>query len=102
MTLRQLSEMKRALTVRSRTLQVTRKFFCDRGFIEVETPVRVKAPALERHIDVESSEEEYLRTSPELHMKRMLAAGYDKIFQVGPCFRRNERGQLHHPEFTML
>jgi elongation factor P--(R)-beta-lysine ligase len=102
MTLRQLSEMKRALAIRSRTLQVIRKFFCDRGFIDVETPVRIKAPALELHIDVQSSEEEYLRTSPELHMKRMLAAGYDKVFQIGPCFRRKERGQLHNPEFTML
>ena len=90
------------LRLRSATLQAIRRFFTDRQFIEVETPVRIPAPALELHIDAVSSEGEYLRTSPELHMKRLLAAGCERIFQVGPCFRRNERGRLHNPEYTML
>ncbi len=68
----------------------------------METPVRLRVPALELHIDAEPSGDHYLRTSPELHMKRLLAAGYERIFQVGPCFRRNERGDFHHPEYTML
>lgn len=79
-----------------------RQFFSDRNFIEVETPVRLKAPALETHIDAEPSGDYFLRTSPELHMKRLLAAGYERIFQIGPCFRKGERGDRHHPEYTML
>lgn len=79
-----------------------RRFFHERGYLEVETPVRLPAPALETHIDAEPSGDWFLRTSPEFHMKRMLAAGHDRIFQIGPCFRRGERGDLHHPEYTML
>lgn len=94
--------MMAALEIRSRLLHATRMFFHERGFLEVETPVRVCAPALEAHIDAEPSGDHWLRTSPELHMKRLLAAGCEKIFQLGPCFRRGERGDRHHPEFTML
>lgn len=94
--------MKRALRLRSELLFATRSFFRGRGFVEVETPVRIRAPANEAHIDAEPSGDRWLRTSPELHMKRLLAMGFDKIFQLGPCFRRGERGDRHHPEFTML
>lgn len=97
-----LGRMRPALELRSRILHEIRCFFIDRSFIEVETPVRVAAPALETHIDAEPSGDQFLRTSPELHMKRLVAAGYDRIFQMGPCFRRGERGRLHHPEYTML
>ncbi len=90
------------LAVRSRMLAAIRAFFADRGFLEVETPVRVAAPALEAHIDAEPSGDRWLRTSPELHMKRLLAAGWPRLVQMGPCFRRGERGALHHPEYTML
>ncbi len=79
-----------------------RHFFAQRNFLEVETPVRLPCPALETHIDAEPSGDWFLRTSPELHMKRLLAAGFERIFQIGPCFRRGERGERHHPEFTML
>ena len=90
------------LGVRSKLLRVIREFFHERGFLEVETPVRIPAPALELHIDAEPAGNAFLRTSPELHMKRLLAAGYERIFQMGPCFRRGERGDRHHPEYTML
>ena len=90
------------LVLRSRVLHAIRCFFHERGFVEVETPVRVATPALELHIDAEPAGDHWLRTSPELHMKRLLARGAEKIFQLGPCFRRGERGHLHHPEYTML
>lgn len=91
-----------ALAIRSALLHAIRGFFHDRGFTEVETPVRLRNPALELHIDAEPSGDHWLRTSPELHMKRLLAAGMERIFQMGPCFRRGERGDRHHPEYTML
>jgi lysyl-tRNA synthetase class 2 len=93
---------RRNLEIRSRVLQSARRFFVDHGFVEVETPVRLPAPALETHIDAEPSGDMYLRTSPELHMKRLLAEGMDRVFQIGPCFRAGERGERHNPEFTML
>ena len=90
------------LGIRARVLRAIRSFFFDRGFVEVETPVRIPIPALELYIDAEASGSQYLRTSPELHMKRLLAEGFDRVYQVGPCFRRGEKGRLHSPEYTML
>ncbi len=97
-----MSATPETLQFRSRVLQALRRFFIDREFVEVETPVRVPAPALESHIDAEPSGGWFLRTSPELHMKRLLCRGIPRLFQMGPCFRRGERGDLHRPEYTML
>lgn len=97
-----LSALRPAVELRARLLRALRARFQDRGFIEVETPVRLRTPALELHIDAEPSGDHYLRTSPELHMKRLLAAGCGPVFQIGPCFRSGERGALHNPEFSML
>lgn len=90
------------LKVRSDVLGAIRAFFNAEGFLEVETPVRLPAPALEAHIDAPPSGRAWLRTSPELHMKRLLAAGCSRIFQLGPCFRAGECGRRHNPEFTLL
>ena len=90
------------LTTRSAVLRAIRDFFHAEGFIEVETPVRLPAPALETHIDAPPSGRAWLRTSPELHMKRLLADGAERIFQLGPCFRTGECGSRHNPEFTLL
>lgn len=79
-----------------------RRWLENAGFLSVDTPVRLPSPALEDYIEAEPSGGEWLRTSPELHMKRLLAAGYEKIYQIGACFRKDERGQRHLPEFTML
>lgn len=94
--------MKRVLKLRCDVLAAIRSFFAKRDFLEIETPLRIPAPASEVHIDAEPSGEKYLRTSPEFHMKRLLAAGYERIYQMGACFRRGESGRLHNPEFTML
>ena len=92
----------RNLLLRSRVMHACRSYFQDVGFTELETPVRIATPAPELHIDAPPSGHAWLRTSPELHMKRMLAAGCERIFQIGPCFREGERGARHNPEFTML
>jgi len=83
-------------------LAAIREFFHDRDFLEVETPVRVTTPVLEPHIRAVPAGGGWLRTSPELHMKRLLAEGWPRLVQIGPCFRAGETGPLHHPEFTML
>lgn len=68
----------------------------------METPYRIPSPAPEAYIDAIPSREWYLQTSPELAMKRLLATGHEKIFQICHCWRDGERGRLHLPEFTML
>ena len=97
-----LSPFLPVLQLRSRVLQAIRRWFTEHDFIEVETPVRLAAPALELHINAEPAGDRFLRTSPELHMKRLMAGGAQRIFQMGPCFRRGERGSRHNPEYTML
>lgn len=87
---------------RAQVIQAVRQFFLDKDFLEVETPCRVPAPAPEAHINAVSSEEWFLHTSPELCMKRLLCAGFPRIFQICKCFRKKERGPRHLPEFTML
>lgn len=99
---KRLGEIRPFLEKRGRLLQALRAFFYGENFIEVETPVRIPAPALEEYIDAEESGTQFLRTSPELHMKRMLCSGYTKIFQVGQCFRKGEQSWKHLPEFCML
>ena len=97
-----LREIRPALETRSRVFHAVRQFFLENDYLEVTTPVRLPTPALELHIDAPASGDHFLRTSPELHMKRLIAAGYQRIFQIGPCFRQGEVGKLHQPEFTML
>lgn len=97
-----LAAKKPSLILRSSILQAIRAFFVAEGFLEVQTPVRTPAPAPEPHIDAIPADGWFLSTSPELYMKRLLAAGYEKIFQLVPAFRHGERGRLHHPEFSLL
>jgi lysyl-tRNA synthetase class 2 len=87
---------------RALVLQTIRSFFAGQGFLEVDTPVRVAEVAPEEHITPFRSEGWSLSTSPELHMKRLLAAGYERLFQIARCFRKGEAGRHHNPEFTML
>jgi elongation factor P--(R)-beta-lysine ligase len=90
------------LKKRSKLLKLVRDFFYEQDFVEVETPVRIPAPALETHIDAPASGRAWLRTSPELFIKRLLVAGCEQVFEMGPCFREAECGRRHNPEFTML
>jgi len=90
------------LQLRSRIIRAIRDFFFENGYLEVETPYRIPAPAPEANIDAYASERWFLHTSPELCMKRLLASGYKRIFQICRCFRKNERGEKHLPEFTIL
>jgi lysyl-tRNA synthetase class 2 len=97
-----LASRKKALQTRAAILQAVRGFFLQRDYLEVETPQRIPAPAPESHIDAIPADGWFLHTSPELCMKRLLAAGYPRIFQVCHCWREGERGSRHIPEFTIL
>lgn len=97
-----LKRIKKNLVRRAVILEGIREFFRGKGFLEIDTPLRVPQVAPEINITPFLSEECFLSTSPELYMKRLLAAGYDKIFQLTHSFRRGERGRLHQPEFTIL
>lgn len=90
------------LRQRARFFQTVRAFFLNNGYLEVDTPTRIPAPAPEAHIEPVPSADWFLQTSPELCMKRLLAAGERKIFQICRCYRAGERGRKHLPEFTML
>ncbi|MCP4715006.1 MAG: EF-P lysine aminoacylase GenX [Deltaproteobacteria bacterium] len=80
-----------------------RAFFDERGYLEVETPVRVYCPGIDPHIDAFSADDDlYLATSPELHMKRIMCCGPERIYQITRAFRREEVGRRHAPEFSML
>ena len=100
-----------ALRARAALLGRIRAFFARRGVMEVETPVASRAaataPALHSlRVSLAGLGAEartlYLQTSPELPMKRLLAAGSGPIFQICKVFRDGERGRLHHPEFSLL
>ena len=94
--------LQKNLQLRAHILQAIRAFFIDKDYLEVETPIRIPAPAPETHIDAVASGDWFLQTSPELCMKRLLAAGFARIFQICKCFRLGERGRLHLPEMTLL
>jgi elongation factor P--(R)-beta-lysine ligase len=93
---------------RARIVSAVRAFFDARGFVEVQTPVVVPSPGLDMHLDAfevtggDRGAPRWLATSPEYQMKRLLADGWSRIYQIGPCFRRGEVGSRHNPEFTML
>jgi len=93
---------RQGLHLRAALFASIRRFFSSRGFLEVDTPLRQPVIIPESNIVPLAAEGQYLQTSPELCMKRILAAGCDNIFQICPCFRRGERGRYHLEEFTML
>jgi lysyl-tRNA synthetase class 2 len=98
----QLARKKPYLEQRARILQTIRAFFTGRDYLEVETPHRIPGNAPESYIDAMPAGSWFLHTSPELCMKRLLAAGYPRLFQLCRVWRKNERGSRHLPEFTML
>lgn len=97
-----LAKKRPVLEQRARILQQIRAFFSSNDFLEVDTPHRIPANAPELYIDAVAAEGWFLHTSPELCMKRLLAAGYERIFQICHCWRAGEEGRKHLPEYSML
>jgi lysyl-tRNA synthetase class 2 len=107
------------LRQRAELLARLRRFFAERGFLEVETPLLDAEIIPELHIEpfgaapvgrwpavegdgISLRELLWLQASPELHMKRLLAEGLPEIYQITRSFRAGERGRLHNPEFTIV
>ncbi|MFH2136337.1 MAG: EF-P lysine aminoacylase EpmA [Patescibacteria group bacterium] len=97
--------------LRAKIIALIRDFFYKEKFLEVETPSLVRLPGMEPHLDpikvsmsvADGRREGYLVTSPEYAMKRILAAGFKKIFQICKSFRGGEAmDDLHNLEFTIL
>jgi len=99
---RRLEKRKPFLWLRAKMVQAIRFFFIEKGYLEVETPHIIPDPPPEIHIDALRAGSGYLHTSPELCMKRLLAAGFPNLFQISKCFRADERGSFHLSEFTLL
>jgi lysyl-tRNA synthetase class 2 len=108
-----VSEKK--LVERARIVREVRAFFESRGYLEVETPLAIPCPGLELHLDAFEAvptglpaghpggrAPRFLSTSPEYQMKRLLADGFTRIFQITRAFRAGELGERHNPEFTIL
>lgn len=102
------------LRLRAELLARTRSFFAERGFLEVETPLLSADTVVDRHLDPLAvtlpadprtpgiGRAMWLQTSPELAMKRLLAAGGEAIYQITRAFRAGEAGRLHNAEFTIV
>jgi lysyl-tRNA synthetase class 2 len=99
------------LLARNRIKARLRRFFDERGFVEVEAAALQISPGNEAHLHAFTTELRttsgetralYLHTSPEFACKKLLAAGESRIFDFARVFRNRERSALHHPEFTLL
>lgn len=103
--------LREIVLIRNKAMTAIRRFFNQRNFTEIDTPSFAYCPNLELHLDPFStifhSEEGtqvplFLPSSPEYSLKRLLAAGFEKIYAIASCFRNGEYTALHHPEFTMI
>ena len=88
---------------RQSLMRRVRDFFESRGILEVETPVLSAAGGTDPQLDYfEVEGKRFMMTSPEFHMKRLLAAGFGDIFQITKSFRKDEFGAHHNNEFSMV
>lgn len=107
-----IDKNKKNLELRAQIIRLIREFFWSQGFLEMETPLLLRLPGQEPYLNpmrVILHDERgcefaaYLHTSPEYALKKMLAAGFDRIFSLGKAFRDRESfGGEHNPEFTMI
>ena len=104
------AKIRNNLRIRSQILSGIRTFFESRGFLEVETPLLTRCPGQEPHLaafetryqDAQTGLELFLPTSPEYAMKRLLASGFETIYQICKAFRHETPSSMHNPEFTIL
>ena len=98
---------RKVFRARSRTVDYIRRFFIERGFLEVETPMMhpipggaVARPFVTHHNALDT--DLYLRVAPELYLKRLVVGGFERVFEINRNFRNEGVSTQHNPEFTML
>ncbi len=100
------SDLRQFLRQRGELLERIRRFLAERGYLEVDTPCLYPQTVIDRHLEPVAVRLRdwtwFLQTSPELCMKRLLAAGSGPIFQIAHAFRAGEVGHLHRTEFTIV
>lgn len=100
-------EVKRKFETRSKIIKEIRNFLEKEGFLEVETPILqpiyggARAKPFKTHLNALNIDL-YLRIAPELYLKRLLVGGFEKVYEIGKCFRNEGIDRLHNPDFTML
>jgi len=100
-------EVKKKFELRFKIIKEIRNFLEKEGFLEVETPILqliyggAKAKPFKTHLNVLDLDL-YLRISPELYLKRLLIGGFEKIYEIGKCFRNEGVDKFHNPDFTIL
>jgi len=100
-------EVKEKFILRSKIIQEVRNYLQKENFLEVETPILqpiyggARAKPFKTHLNALDLDL-YLRISPELYLKRLLVGGFEKVFEIGKCFRNEGVDRFHNPDFTML
>ena len=100
-------QVKEKFILRAKIIQEIRNFLIEKGFLEVETPILqpiyggARAKPFKTHLNALDIDL-YLRISPELYLKRLLVGGFEKVFEIGKCFRNEGMDKFHNPDFTML
>jgi len=100
-------EVKKKFELRSKIVSVIREFLNKEDFLEVETPILqpvyggAKAKPFKTHLNALDIDL-YLRIAPELYLKRLLVGGFEKVFEIGKCFRNEGVDRFHNPDFSML
>ncbi|MBI4708795.1 MAG: lysine--tRNA ligase [Candidatus Portnoybacteria bacterium] len=100
-------EVKECFLMRSKIIKSLREFLDSEGFMEVETPILQPLPGgalakpFKTHLNALDMDL-YLRVAPELYLKRLLVGGFEKVYEIGRCFRNEGMDKSHNPDFTML
>jgi len=101
------SQVRKKIELRGRIIKEIRDFLDKEGFLEVETPILqplyggARARPFKTHLNALNLDL-YLRISPELYLKRLLVGGFEKVYEIGKCFRNEGIDKFHNPDFTML